>query len=98
MADYDQDGDIDIYAPGARIYGSEGALLRNERGQQLHWLKIALVGTESARDAYGARVTVRTGRRRPCRAGARSRGLGINKIASELAVGSLTVRRVITES
>lgn len=67
MADYDGDGDIDIYAPGAQITGSEGALLRNERGQQLHWLEIALVGTESARDAYGARVSVRTGQRRQIR-------------------------------
>jgi hypothetical protein len=59
MADYDNDGDIDIYAPGGQLYGSKGALLRNERGQSLHWLKVALVGTQSARDAYGARVSVR---------------------------------------
>jgi hypothetical protein len=61
MADYDGDGDIDIYAPGGLIIGRVGALLRNEVGDKLHWLKVALVGTRSNRDAYGARVTLEAG-------------------------------------
>ncbi len=61
MADYDGDGDIDVYAPGGQIIGRTGALLRNELGDKLHWLKVALEGTRSNRDGYGARVTLEAG-------------------------------------
>jgi hypothetical protein len=61
MADYDRDGDIDVYSPGGQIVGSVGALLRNEVGDELHWLAVTLEGTQSNRDAYGARVTLEAG-------------------------------------
>ena len=63
MADYDGDGDLDIYNPGSGIFGGPGGLLRNELGDDLHWLIVVLEGTESARDAYGARVTIEAGAR-----------------------------------
>ena len=58
MADYDRDGDIDIYSPGSDVFSGPGALLRNEIGDDRHWLAIDLEGRESSRDAYGARVTI----------------------------------------
>jgi hypothetical protein len=61
IADYDGDGDLDIYNPGSNIFGGPGGLLRNELGDDLHWLMVALEGTESSRDAYGARVSIEAG-------------------------------------
>jgi len=57
FADYDSDGDLDIYV--ANIILSD-ALFRND-GNDNHWLHIKLVGTESNRDGIGARVTVKAG-------------------------------------
>ena len=58
--DYDRDGDLDVFvvnnASGPHLY-------RNERGNDLGWLRIHLIGTTSNRDALGARVVVETGAR-----------------------------------
>jgi len=58
FADFDDDGDLDLFAvlgggyPGDRGYN---ALFRNP-GHGRHWLKVRLVGTRSNRSAFGARI------------------------------------------
>jgi hypothetical protein len=53
FGDYDNDGDIDVYIVNLDDYG---ILLRNDRGNKNNWLILHLKGTESSRDAIGARV------------------------------------------
>ena len=53
--DYDGDGDVDIFV------GNDDAppiLYRNERGNELDWLRVDVQGHTSNRDGLGARVTV----------------------------------------
>jgi len=61
IGDYNSDGALDIYAP-AGVFGSGGlgAFYENLTGLRMHWVVVQLRGTISHRDAYGARVTVRT--------------------------------------
>ena len=63
LADYDADGDLDIFVPtGGAFLGDRqpDSLYRNE-GTPHHWLHVKLTGTRSNRDAVGARVTIRLG-------------------------------------
>jgi hypothetical protein len=74
MADYDNDGDLDIYSPQGGASGNPGdaqpnRLYRNE-GNPNHWLIVQLIGRAggdtanppfSNRDAIGAKVTLRIG-------------------------------------
>lgn len=63
IGDYDGDGALDIYAPASTFLGVDpeaGGLLRNLIGARNNWIRIELVGDTSNRDAYGARVVVRT--------------------------------------
>ena len=55
FGDIDNDGDIDIV-----ISNNNGPvrLLRNEVGNQKHWLQVKVQGTESNRDGIGARVAI----------------------------------------
>ncbi len=58
MGDYDNDGDSDfllIQNVGAPV------LLRNDGGNQNNWVGLQLSGSQSNRDAVGARVTVTAG-------------------------------------
>jgi hypothetical protein len=60
FADYDDDGDLDLFVvlgggyPGDRGYN---ALFRNP-GHGHHWLKVKLIGTKTNRSALGARLEV----------------------------------------
>jgi hypothetical protein len=54
--DYDEDGDVDLFVVDN---GGQPHLYRNDGGNDSSWLRVRLVGTASARDAYGARVSVR---------------------------------------
>jgi hypothetical protein len=58
FGDPDDDGDVDVFV--AHMNGKP-ALFRNETESARHWMGLRLVGRESARDAFGAKVTVSTG-------------------------------------
>jgi hypothetical protein len=58
MADFDQDGLLDLYQTNA---DQPALLYRNVSPRPGHWLGLRLVGTRSNRDAIGARVVVRAG-------------------------------------
>ena len=60
VADYDNDGDLDVFVLNT---AEPAVLLRNEGADRGHWLSIALRGAESNRDAYGTRVEVWSGAR-----------------------------------
>jgi len=65
IADFDNDGDLDIVTnnnPGdsGRSELARAMLLRNNVGERHNWLAVELEGTESNRDGVGALVTVET--------------------------------------
>jgi hypothetical protein len=64
MADYDNDGDLDIYLANNDQYG---VLLRNDLPRSNDWIKIELRGTVSNRDAIGSRIELTVGGRRQIR-------------------------------
>ncbi len=55
IADFDLDGDLDVYISNQ---GQDGVLYRNEIGNRNNWLQIDLRGTTCNHFAIGARVTV----------------------------------------
>jgi hypothetical protein len=58
VGDFDNDGDLDILVSNC---GQAPQLLRNDGGNQNHWLEILLIGTKSNRDGVGARVKLTAG-------------------------------------
>ena len=58
IADFDNDGDLDILVSNC---GQAPQLLRNDGGNRNHWLEILLIGTKSNRDGVGARVKITAG-------------------------------------
>lgn len=58
--DYDNDGDLDLFV---LHLDQPSVLLRNDGGNRLHWLQIALSPTASNPQAVGAHIRVRAGDR-----------------------------------
>lgn len=58
IGDYDDDGDLDVYVVNLN---DQGAMVRNNRGNENNWITFHLVGTRSNRDAIGALVTISAG-------------------------------------
>jgi hypothetical protein len=61
--DFDNDGDLDILVSHIDLKGTP-TLLKNEGGNQNHWLAMTLVGVESPAAAVGAKVTLVAGAHR----------------------------------
>jgi hypothetical protein len=64
FADFDGDGNLDIYSPCGGSWSGDrqpNALFRNLGGTSNHWLTIRTRGVKSNRDGIGARVTVTVG-------------------------------------
>ncbi len=60
FADYDGDGDVDLYAPiGGAMFGDRqpNSFYRNN-GSPHHWLQLRLIPTQSNPDAIGTRIAV----------------------------------------
>src|SRR6185295_823469 len=55
IGDYDNDGDLDI---AIAVVNGPPVLLQNRGGDAAHWITIKLAGSQSNRDAIGARVRV----------------------------------------
>jgi hypothetical protein len=56
--DMDGDGDLDVVMTSN---GGSAVLLRNDGGNDHHWVRLELVGSKSNRDAQGAKVTLKAG-------------------------------------
>lgn len=64
FADFDDDGNLDVYAQlGGHYPGdhAENALYRNLNRNRNHWIEIELEGVKSNRFAIGAQITVKAG-------------------------------------
>jgi len=58
FGDYDDDGDVDILVANCN---DAPTLLRNDGGNQGHWLRLKTQGVSSNRDGIGARIRVVAG-------------------------------------
>ncbi len=89
-ADYDGDGDLDIYVMHDGSPGNK--LLRNEVGSANHWLHVDLVGGDSNRSGIGARVRVVVGGQSQIREVSGGSGFeSQDSLTAEFGLGSTTV-------
>jgi hypothetical protein len=90
FADYDNDGDLDLYAPiGGAMFGDrQPNSLYRHNGTPNRWLKIRLVGSVSNPEAIGSRITATLGSRRLYRTIAGGTGFGsMNDLTVFLGLG-----------
>lgn len=86
VADYDRDGAPDILITRN---GDTPLLLHNEGGSKNNWIAFRLEGTESNRDAIGARITLWSGQNRQIRVvGASSSYLSQEELTQTFGLGS----------
>ncbi len=86
FADYDNDGDIDIFVLNN---GGPGILLRNEGGEQKNWLKVFVQGRKSNRSAIGTKLRLVTGNSvQVQQVGAQSSYCSQNSLVSHFGVGT----------
>ncbi len=77
FADFDNDGDTDVFL--TTIQGQSRLLFRNNLGNENGFIRVALVGTKSGRDAFGAEVRIKT--KSGLRTRLKSGGAGFNSQA-----------------
>jgi hypothetical protein len=85
FADYDNDGDVDVF-----IVAHSGAplLLRNDGGNQNHWLRVQVQGAKSNRFGVGARVEITVdGQKQVQEIGAQSSYLSQNELVAHFGLG-----------
>ncbi|HEU4996582.1 MAG TPA: FG-GAP-like repeat-containing protein [Gemmatimonadaceae bacterium] len=85
FADYDNDGDDDIFIVN---HGGPGILLRNDGGNRHHWMQVQLRGSRSNRQGFGALVRVVVGDTVQTRqVGAQSSYLSQNSLVETFGLG-----------
>ena len=86
FADYDQDGDVDIFIVNN---GGAGVLLRNDGGNRERWMQVQLEGRSTNRSAIGTRIRLVAGERVQVReVGVQSSYLSQNSLVEHFGLGS----------
>ena len=90
FADYDGDGDLDIYVANAGTY-DYSSLFRNLLGYENNWIHVKVAGTSSNRAGIGARVRIVTGRASQIREISGGSGMrSQDSLTAEFGLGSET--------
>ena len=86
FADYDRDGDLDIVVVN---HSGPAQLLRNDGGNQSHWLSVAVRSKRGNRFGVGAMVEIETGgARQSAEIGSQSSYLSQNSLDAHFGLGS----------